>query len=229
MRHRLSLFTPSPAMAVAVVVLLAACGGLALAATPSSPVIKACANKRSGALRIARKCRRGERFVSWNVQGTQGNRGSTGPKGFKGATGTTGATGATGPRGLQGEQGPGASGFATTLAQGTTGATLATVGNGLIVKGTCTGATAQLVIEATAGGADNIELSGTTTNEEIPAGLKPFDAKKSGPESVSSTTLVDLDAIGRDSTVNGRFARLDLHGAFGTPSCEFWGMITPSS
>jgi hypothetical protein len=225
MRHRLSLLIPSPAMAVAVAVLLAACGGLALAATPSSPVIKACASKRSGALRLARKCRHGERFVSWNVQGTQGARGFAGPKGSKGSTGPTGATGATGPRGPQGEQGPGASGFATTLAQGTTGSTLATPGNGLIVKGTCTGAAAQLVIEATAGGADNIALSGTSFNG---ATLQAIDVKAPGPQSISSATFADLDVIGRDSTTNGRFARLDLHGSFGAP-CEFWGMITPSS
>ena len=41
MRHRLSFLTPSAAMAVAVAALVAACGGLAVAASSSSPVRKA--------------------------------------------------------------------------------------------------------------------------------------------------------------------------------------------
>ena len=229
MRHRLSLLIPSPAMAVAIAVLLAACGGLALAATPSSPVIKACANKRSGALRIARRCRHGERFLTWNVQGTQGNRGLAGLRGFKGATGATGATGPTGPQGKQGTPGPAASSFATTLAQGTTGSTLATIGNGLVVKGTCLSGPArvELTIEATAGSADNIQLSGTEFTALLST-LAQLDYNSGAPKSVSDTSAVDLDVIGRDSTVEGKFARMDLHGTFASPSCEFWGMITPS-
>jgi hypothetical protein len=215
-------------MAVALAVLLAACGGLALAATPSSPVIKACANKRSGALRIARRCRHGERFVSWNVQGPQGNRGFTGPRGFKGATGATGATGAAGPKGTQGEQGPGASGFATTLAQEAPVLPLAAasngLSNGLTVKGVCTSTAVELVIEA-ASSSDNIALSGTSFDG---AALKAVDVKSAGPQSISSTGSADFDVIGRDSTINGRFVRMDLHGTFGAP-CEFWGMITPST
>ena len=44
----------------------------------------------------------------------------------------------------QSPQGPGASSFATTLAPGTSGATLAIV-NGLTVKGTCTSTTVELL------------------------------------------------------------------------------------
>jgi hypothetical protein len=223
MRHRLSLFIPSPAMAVVLVVLMAACSGLALAATSSSPVIKACANKRSGALRIAHKCRHNERRVSWNIQGPQGSRGFTGPKGIKGATGATGATGGTGPQGKQGVQGPGASSFATTLAPGTSGATLAIV-NGLTVKGTCTSTTVELLIEA-ASSTDNIALSGTAFNGGGGA-VHQVDEKSPGAKSVSGTGFADFDGIGRDSTLNGEFARMDLHGASGT-TCEFWGMTIP--
>jgi hypothetical protein len=225
MLHRWSRFIPSPAMAVALAVLVAAGGGLALAATTSSSVIKACENKRSGALRIARKCRHNERRVSWNIQGPQGNRGFAGSKGIKGATGATGATGGTGLQGKQGIQGPGASSFATTLPQGTTTAsTLATVGNGLTVKGTCSSTTVELLIEASSP-SDNIALSGTMLTGA--KGLESIDEKSPGPKSVPSTTFADFDVIGRDNFLAGQFARIDVHGTFGSP-CEFWGMITPS-
>jgi hypothetical protein len=91
-------------MAVAFAALLAACGGLAVAATPSSPAkIRACANKKTGALRLASKCRHSERSVSWNQIGPQGPQGL---RGLNGARGLTGATGATGFPGLQGPAGP---------------------------------------------------------------------------------------------------------------------------
>ena len=48
MRRRLSFSTSSTAMAVAVAALLAACTGLAVAASSSSPVIRACADKKTG-------------------------------------------------------------------------------------------------------------------------------------------------------------------------------------
>ncbi|HME03002.1 MAG TPA: hypothetical protein VKG38_08220, partial [Solirubrobacteraceae bacterium] len=93
MSRIMSSLLPSPAMAVAVAALLVACGGLAVAASPSSPVVRACANKKTGVLRLASKCRKGERAVSWNKEGLPG------PQGLTGATGTTGATGAKGETG----------------------------------------------------------------------------------------------------------------------------------
>lgn len=93
MRHRLSFIMPSPAMAVAVAGLIAACSGIAVAASSSNPVIRACANKKTGALRLASKCRHSERSVSWSQKGLEG------PRGLTGATGATGGTGATGPQG----------------------------------------------------------------------------------------------------------------------------------
>ena len=86
---------PSPAMAVAFAALLASTG-LALAATSNNPVIRACANKKTGALRLASKCRRSERSVSWSQRGPEGPRG----------TGAVGAIGASGPQGAQGNPGP---------------------------------------------------------------------------------------------------------------------------
>jgi hypothetical protein len=75
MGRKLSSLAPSPAMAISVAALLAASGGLAVAANSSGPVIRACANKRTGVLRLASKCRRGERPVSWNQIGPVGGTG----------------------------------------------------------------------------------------------------------------------------------------------------------
>jgi hypothetical protein len=73
---------------------------LASAATPAS--IKACANKKSGALRLLAKgkCTKKERALSLS---------QTGPAGAKGSPGTpgdSGAAGPTGPQGPNGVQGP---------------------------------------------------------------------------------------------------------------------------
>lgn len=60
---------PSPAMAVALIALLLAAGGLAVAAIPDSKgVIHACYAKDSGALRVVKgkKCAGGEKSLSWN-------------------------------------------------------------------------------------------------------------------------------------------------------------------
>jgi hypothetical protein len=89
-------------MAVAVAALFAACGGFALAATTVGPVIRACADKKSGALRLGTKCGRGESSVSWNRVGPQGKRGATGLQGPQGAEGPAGTAGAAGPQGPAG-------------------------------------------------------------------------------------------------------------------------------
>jgi hypothetical protein len=101
--RRLSFLKPSPALAVAVAALIAACSGLAVAATSGSPVIRACANKKTGALRLASKCRRSERSLSWNQNGLQG---APGLPGAPGKEGTPGKEGPAGKEGIKGEQGP---------------------------------------------------------------------------------------------------------------------------
>jgi hypothetical protein len=73
----------------AVAVIVAVGAGFALAAGKSG-VIKACANKHTGALRVAKKCKKHERALSWNVQGPAGRTGKTG------ATGPAGSPGAPG-------------------------------------------------------------------------------------------------------------------------------------
>jgi hypothetical protein len=78
------------------------CTGLALPATgavkpkkkkkPAAALIKACANKKTGALRLRKRryCRRSERAVLWSVRGPRG------PRGDRGAGGTSGSPGANG-------------------------------------------------------------------------------------------------------------------------------------
>jgi hypothetical protein len=88
MRRVLSSLKPSPAIAVALVALLAASGGWAIAASSKSSVIRACANKKTGALRLASKCRHSERSVSWNQAGLPGRQGPTGAQGSPGQNGT---------------------------------------------------------------------------------------------------------------------------------------------
>jgi len=100
--------------------------GVALAAqpggrTPTSAVIHACVNKRTGVVRIvsaSASCRRGETAIAWNGQGTRGaagERGAAGPQGpagpagaagVKGDTGSAGPAGAVGPAGPAGPVGP---------------------------------------------------------------------------------------------------------------------------
>jgi hypothetical protein len=86
-------------MAVAVAALLAACSGLALAATSSGPPIRACADKSSGALRLGSKCRRTERAVTWSKAGAPGAQGAPGAAGAPGPAGSAGAAGPQGPAG----------------------------------------------------------------------------------------------------------------------------------
>lgn len=104
-------------LVVAAVGALVGAGGLAFAAS-SGGVIRACANKKSGALRVASTCKRKqERAVSWNVRGPAGPAGPAGVAGVAGATGATGATGAPGAPGAAGT--PATKLFATVMSGGT--------------------------------------------------------------------------------------------------------------
>jgi hypothetical protein len=233
MARRLSSLTRSPAMALAFLMLLATTGALAVAASSSNPVIRACANKKTGALRIANRCRRNERRISWNQtgpQGASGLRGFTGPKGSTGARGSTGVTGATGAAGPEGPSGPGARTFTTTVAQETSGVTVANLGNGAIVKASCNGSlkTVELDLETPSG--EHAQVSGTYSQGAAP-GSVGIDNNASGK--LLSGTSADFDGLARDSTTGGKFAHVDVHGQFvavpaGAP-CDVWGMILPSS
>jgi hypothetical protein len=83
-----------------------AISGVAIASSSQgrAETVRACASKKTGALRLlrGRRCRSAETHVSWNAQG---------PRGLRGATGVQGATGPAGAVGLEGPQGtPGAAG-----------------------------------------------------------------------------------------------------------------------
>lgn len=95
-------------LTVGVIAALIAGGTVALAASGGTS-IRACSAKRTGGLRIARKCKKSERAVSWNVRGPQGLPGAAGvrgPQGLPGATGAQGPGGAPGPKGDTGLTGP---------------------------------------------------------------------------------------------------------------------------
>jgi Collagen triple helix repeat (20 copies) len=102
-------FLPSPALAVAVALMVLALGGVSWAAIPrSSGVIHGCYQKDHGQLRVInskghQSCQRSEVAVSWAESGPQG---PAGPRGPKGATGATGLPGPAGPQGQQGATGP---------------------------------------------------------------------------------------------------------------------------
>src|SRR4051794_31320197 len=108
--------------AVATVCLLAVVGGVTASAlgafteAAAPKKITACVKKRGqgkGLMRLASKCRRGERRISWNVQGPAGPAGVTGAPGSQGNAGAPGEPGTPGAPGGPGTPGtPGAAGVA---------------------------------------------------------------------------------------------------------------------
>ena len=176
---------------------------------PDSGVINAC-YKPSGALSVIDKstggaCNPGATPLSWNQ------------------TGPTGATGPTGPTGPPGPQGPGATAGTATVFQGPF-QTLFTLSNGVVsVLGICTPSGITLQISETTG--PNLQISGTFNSDST---VGPFDVDGGMHFAVSGSSSVDLDVLARDKTV-GNFARIDVHGTFGSPSCDFWWMVIPSS
>jgi len=104
-----------------------AVSGIAVAAKkPSGSQIKGCYAKKSGALRVAKggkRCKRGERKITWTKNGIRGARGPRGAQGKsgKGTAGSRGATGAAGVAGANGPPGspgpPGADGTARAYAE----------------------------------------------------------------------------------------------------------------
>ena len=101
---------------LATVVLVTAGGTLAVAARTSN-TLQACSNKSNGALRLASKCKKDERQVSWNITGQVGPPGINGRNGAPGPRGGAGAVGPTGPKGDTGLRGP--TGIATVITRTT--------------------------------------------------------------------------------------------------------------
>jgi len=104
----------------------------------SDSTIKACANKKTGAMRYISKgsCKKTETSLSWNHMGSQGLSGERGPAGVNGtagAKGDTGANGAKGDTGANGAKGDTGANGANTNSQvknicGTNGTTACAVG-----------------------------------------------------------------------------------------------------
>ena len=71
----------------------------------TSKTVKACAKKSGGALRLGKKCRKGERRVTWAVRGPTGRTGPRGAAGVAGKDGVQGTNGANGTNGTNGTDG----------------------------------------------------------------------------------------------------------------------------
>jgi hypothetical protein len=222
MRARLTSLIPSPAMAVALAALIAATVGLAVAASSTNTsVIRACANKKTGALRLAKKCHHGEHSVSWS---------QTGPQGPPGASGETGPQG---DQGDQGQAGPGATSFTRSVAVGPTETVLFTLSNGISLTGTCPGSRVVVAVVVT-GASGPLQASGTAFGD-FGGGpeLIPIDENETfGGARVENVTEADIDVVARTPVPSSNaFAHIDFHGSANGASapCTFWGVVIPAS
>src|SRR3954463_16746626 len=91
---------PSPTLFIALLALVAAVGGFAVAAVPDSQGrIAAWYVKKNGKGRLlvkGNKCQKGETLVRWNQTGPPGQPGTPGAPGQPGTPGTPGQPGAKG-------------------------------------------------------------------------------------------------------------------------------------
>jgi hypothetical protein len=94
-------------LVLAAVLLVCGVSGYAIAQSGSAKpkTIKACAKKKGGALRMGKKCRKGERRVTWAMRGPTGLTGPPGAAGSPGADGAQGPPGANGVNGVNGTNG----------------------------------------------------------------------------------------------------------------------------
>jgi hypothetical protein len=223
----------------ALLALVFAMGGGAYALTSisgSGGVIHGCYQKRTGNLRViatSKKCRKSEQAIAWNqtgvqgIQGIQGISGIPGQQGPKGDTGATGLQGAKGDTGATGPQGPGAVTFTTTLPQGTnTDTALApTLTNGIVAIGRCVNPGGVVVALELSNPAGSFQVSGIGTHGTT---VETLDNGTLGGVLESDANNANVDVLARDSSFTGsKFARVDVHGTFGSP-CTYWGMIIPS-
>jgi hypothetical protein len=129
--NRLGAFT------LGVVITAMSVGAVSLTSAAGDKTIKACANKKTGAMRYISKgsCKKTETSLTWNQMGPQGMPGAPGAAGVNGAkgdTGTAGARGETGALGLKGDTGAEGSssptGFTPRSVCGPSGTELCTIG-----------------------------------------------------------------------------------------------------
>jgi hypothetical protein len=71
---------------------------------------------------------------------------------------------------------------------------------------------------------NTLNLSGTGNSDST---VSAVDITASGAITVPATTNSDFDVIANNTAV-GPFARIHLHGAYGSP-CTFWRMVAPSN
>ena len=218
-------------------VLLATGIGGAVAATQiadssrTSNTLTACVKRTTGAVRIvsqSRKCRRGERRISWNrtgpqgpagqsnssssspgPQGPQGVQGVRGPAGadgavgedasMKGDTGATGAQGERGPQGIQGVQGEKGDTGATG-AQGDTGATGAQGDTGARGDTGATGATGPEGPQGTQGAMGDTGATGP----QGPAGPADIDRVEEPAVTATGTIVGDETTASATCPVGSR-------------------------
>jgi hypothetical protein len=130
-----------------------------------------------------------------------------------------------GAKGDQGPAGPGATFFSTTLNQGSSLVSIGTAPNGLNLLGSCLTGPNTVVLKIQTPSGNNLQVSGTQ-NTGLTTSSADVDNPTSGTQAADAI-VVDFDVVARDKTI-GPFARLDIHGHFGSP-CTYWGMITPSA
>lgn len=177
-------------MSKVLVVLAAAmfvCGltGFAIAQSNSSATktIKACAKKKGGALRVAKKCKKSERRVTWSASGV---RGLQGPAGAPGSAGTNGTNGANGTNGTDGTSGTStgetffsSAGFGTNFGGG--GACDTTPSGPSITFDAPSGSYAQVMASAT------VQRAGATSNT-VCVHVDATDVQFSSSTSLSAET-----------------------------------------
>lgn len=107
--NRLGAFT------LGVIITAVSVGTVSFVNASSDATIKACASKKSGAMRYITRgtCMKTETSLKWNQMGPQGLPGGTGPTGAAGERGNTGPAGASSPTGFTARSVCGANG--TTL------------------------------------------------------------------------------------------------------------------
>ena len=82
--------------------------GVNWAFAQTAGVFDACANAKTGALRLVQSeldCKQNEYYVTWDIRGRQGPPGPQGPEGPQGPQGPQGPEGPQGPQGEPGAQG----------------------------------------------------------------------------------------------------------------------------
>jgi hypothetical protein len=213
---------PTPTMLVALGALVLALGGTAVAVNPLSEArqIRACASKKTGALRLAKSCRRSERPVSWNQAGP---RGATGAPGATGAAGAAGPSGTGGTAGPQGPQGPGARSLDAAF-----GNDLKTEPvNGIVLTVGCkaSGKNEVFVELSTATGQKTLEMEGTISK---PGPLEETQSTGGVASLRFQATGINMGVVAFDTTI-GKPVRFDIRAEFETPTCRAWGTVTPSN